>query len=255
MTFRYEEIGQRLKAFRMGSGLGADEIARKIGISRTALYRFETRGAGEDRHARQVRGAARGLDRDAARRRHRIPSRRRSAISSACGRSRRPPSRSSFSRGRSPSCWRRMISRPRCRRCCGEHSPRPWPIPRGALSDIPLIMEILAATQGASIASGGRRIVNLMSAFELERFLDHGFVGRKGMPDGPAQAARRWRGPRSSILPRLLEAPADRRADRHRPRHAPAHRLPDFRQPGLHAAGDKPVPSRRASPMSGSGWP
>jgi len=41
MTFRYEEIGQRLKAFRMGSGLGADEIARKIGISRTALYRFE----------------------------------------------------------------------------------------------------------------------------------------------------------------------------------------------------------------------
>jgi hypothetical protein len=26
-------------------------------------------------------------------------------------------------------------------------------------------------------------IVNLMSAFELERFLDHGFVGRKGMPD------------------------------------------------------------------------
>ena len=41
MAFRYEEIGQRLKAFRMGSGLGADEIARKIGISRTALYRFE----------------------------------------------------------------------------------------------------------------------------------------------------------------------------------------------------------------------
>src|SRR4029079_13869100 len=41
MTCRYEEIGQRLKACRMGSGLGADEIARKIGISRTALYRFE----------------------------------------------------------------------------------------------------------------------------------------------------------------------------------------------------------------------
>src|SRR6266478_7682905 len=41
MAFRYHEIGQRLKAFRMGSGLSADEIARKIGISRTALYRFE----------------------------------------------------------------------------------------------------------------------------------------------------------------------------------------------------------------------
>src|SRR5215475_5853149 len=41
MAFRYDEIGQRLKAYRMGSGLSADEIAKKIGISRTALYRFE----------------------------------------------------------------------------------------------------------------------------------------------------------------------------------------------------------------------
>lgn len=37
----YNEIGQRLRAFRLGSGLSADEIAKKIGISRTALYRFE----------------------------------------------------------------------------------------------------------------------------------------------------------------------------------------------------------------------
>jgi transcriptional regulator with XRE-family HTH domain len=41
MTFRYDEIGSRLKAYRMGSGLSADEIARQLGISRTALYRFE----------------------------------------------------------------------------------------------------------------------------------------------------------------------------------------------------------------------
>ena len=41
MAFRYDEIGQRLRAFRLGSGLSADEIARRIGISRTALYRFE----------------------------------------------------------------------------------------------------------------------------------------------------------------------------------------------------------------------
>jgi transcriptional regulator with XRE-family HTH domain len=39
--FRYDEIGQRLRAFRLASGLSADEIARRIGISRTALYRFE----------------------------------------------------------------------------------------------------------------------------------------------------------------------------------------------------------------------
>ncbi|MCS0496569.1 helix-turn-helix domain-containing protein [Ancylobacter mangrovi] len=41
MTFRYDEIGNRLKAFRLGSGLSADEIAKRIGVSRTALYRLE----------------------------------------------------------------------------------------------------------------------------------------------------------------------------------------------------------------------
>lgn len=41
MTFRFDDIGNRLKAFRLGSGLSADEIARRLGISRAALYRFE----------------------------------------------------------------------------------------------------------------------------------------------------------------------------------------------------------------------
>ena len=41
MTIRFDDIGNRLKAFRLGSGLTADEIAKRIGISRTALYRFE----------------------------------------------------------------------------------------------------------------------------------------------------------------------------------------------------------------------
>ena len=41
MTFRYDDIGNRLRAFRLASGLSADEIARRIGISRTALYRCE----------------------------------------------------------------------------------------------------------------------------------------------------------------------------------------------------------------------
>lgn len=41
MSFRYKEIAYRLRAYRMGSGLSADEIARRLGISRTALYRFE----------------------------------------------------------------------------------------------------------------------------------------------------------------------------------------------------------------------
>ena len=41
MAIRYDDIGNRLKAFRLGSGLSAEEIARRAGISRTALYRFE----------------------------------------------------------------------------------------------------------------------------------------------------------------------------------------------------------------------
>jgi len=41
MAIRFDDIGNRLKAFRLASGLGADEIAGRLGISRTALYRFE----------------------------------------------------------------------------------------------------------------------------------------------------------------------------------------------------------------------
>ncbi len=41
MTIRYQEIADRLRAFRLGSGLSAEEIAKRVGISRTALYRFE----------------------------------------------------------------------------------------------------------------------------------------------------------------------------------------------------------------------
>jgi len=41
MAIRFDDIGNRLKAFRLASGLSAEEIARRIGISRTALYRFE----------------------------------------------------------------------------------------------------------------------------------------------------------------------------------------------------------------------
>jgi transcriptional regulator with XRE-family HTH domain len=41
MAIRYDDIGDRLKAFRLGSGLSAEEVATRLGISRTALYRFE----------------------------------------------------------------------------------------------------------------------------------------------------------------------------------------------------------------------
>jgi transcriptional regulator with XRE-family HTH domain len=41
MGVRFDDIGNRLKAFRLASGLSADQIARRLDISRAAVYRFE----------------------------------------------------------------------------------------------------------------------------------------------------------------------------------------------------------------------
>ena len=38
---RFDEIGQQLRTYRLESGLKADEIAARLGISRAALYRYE----------------------------------------------------------------------------------------------------------------------------------------------------------------------------------------------------------------------
>jgi len=44
MSIRFEDVGHRLKAFRVASGLRPEAIAARVGISRAALYRYE-RGA------------------------------------------------------------------------------------------------------------------------------------------------------------------------------------------------------------------
>src|SRR3954471_24888149 len=173
MAFRYEEIGQRLKAFRMGSGLGADEIARKIGISRTALYRFE-------------RGELAKIDPLA-----------KFATLLGVGIEYIPSAVSYFERMLQIEETAEQIvilSGPisfllasddfqaTLQEVLTENITKGVANPARALSDIPLIMEILA--QRKELYRKRRpAIVNLMSAFELERFLDHGFVGRKGMPD------------------------------------------------------------------------
>jgi transcriptional regulator with XRE-family HTH domain len=41
MNVQFEEIGQRLRAHRLGKGLTASQIAETIGISRAAVYRLE----------------------------------------------------------------------------------------------------------------------------------------------------------------------------------------------------------------------
>ena len=41
MSMRFTEIGQQLRAYRLESGLRAEEIAACLGVSRGALYRYE----------------------------------------------------------------------------------------------------------------------------------------------------------------------------------------------------------------------
>ena len=41
MSMHFAEIGQQLRAYRLESGLRAEEIAARLGVSRAALYRYE----------------------------------------------------------------------------------------------------------------------------------------------------------------------------------------------------------------------
>jgi transcriptional regulator with XRE-family HTH domain len=41
MSMRFTEVGQQLRAYRLESGLRAEEIAARLGVSRAALYRYE----------------------------------------------------------------------------------------------------------------------------------------------------------------------------------------------------------------------
>jgi transcriptional regulator with XRE-family HTH domain len=41
MAIRFDEIGQRLRAYRAGKNLTANEVAERIGVSRAAVYRLE----------------------------------------------------------------------------------------------------------------------------------------------------------------------------------------------------------------------
>lgn len=41
MIMRFTEIGQQLRAYRLETGMRAEEIAARLGVSRAALYRYE----------------------------------------------------------------------------------------------------------------------------------------------------------------------------------------------------------------------
>jgi len=45
MTMNFVEIGERLRAYRIGAGLSPDDVAEQLNISRSALYKYEKGGA------------------------------------------------------------------------------------------------------------------------------------------------------------------------------------------------------------------
>jgi transcriptional regulator with XRE-family HTH domain len=181
VSFRYDEIGQRLKAYRMGSDLSADEIAKKLGISRTALYRFER---GELAKIETLERLAELLSVS-------IPTLLGVGIEYI------PSAIGYFERMRQIEETAEhiaILSGPisfllasdeffaALKDVLTENIAKAVTKPQRAQQEIPTIMEILAARK-ALYRKRKPTIVNLMSAFEIERFLDHGFVGRSGLPE------------------------------------------------------------------------
>jgi len=181
MAFRYDEIGQRLRAYRLGSGLSADEIARRIGISRTALYRFEK---GELAKIETLERLAELLGVS-------VPTLLGVGIEyipSAVGyfeRMRQIEETAEHIVALSGPISFLLASddfQATLQDVLTENVTKNVPNRARALSEIPTIMGILRERKEL-YRRRRPTIVNLMSAFEIERFLDNGFVGRAGLPD------------------------------------------------------------------------
>jgi transcriptional regulator with XRE-family HTH domain len=180
MAFRYDEIGNRLKAYRLGSSLSADEIAKQLGISRTALYRFEK---GELAKIETIERLAELLGVSIA-------------TLLGVGIEYLPSAVSYFERLRQieESAEHIMIlSGPisfllasdnfetTLEEVLTENVTKNVANRSKALSDITKIMEILHERK-AIYRKRKPTIVNLMSSLEIERFLHHGLIGRDGLP-------------------------------------------------------------------------
>jgi transcriptional regulator with XRE-family HTH domain len=165
----------------MGSGLSADEIARKIGISRTALYRFE-RGELAKIDTLERLAELLGVS---------IPTLLGVGIEYS------PSAVSYFERIRQIEETAEhivMLSGPisfllasdafqaTLREVLTENITKAAANRSRALSDVPKIMDILRERKEL-YRRRRPMIVNLMSVFEIERFLDHGFIGCNGLPE------------------------------------------------------------------------
>ena len=180
MGFRYQEIGQRLKAYRLGSGLSADELAQRLGISRTALYRFE-QGELTKIDTLEKLADLHGVS---------VPTLLGVGIEYI------PSAISYFERLRqieetaeqivvhagpipfllTSEDFLKAVEEELYENAAGALINR-----ERAKADVSKIITILRERQQL-YARRRPAIVSIMSAFEIERFLDHGLVGRRGLP-------------------------------------------------------------------------
>jgi len=181
VAFRYDDIGNRLKAFRLGSGLSAEQIARRIGISRTALYRFEK---GELVKIETLEKLAELLGVS-------VPTLLGVGIEYI---------------GSAVSYFERMrqieetsehiivlagpisflLASPQfeaaLEEVLAESIPEDVPNRGRALDDIKQIMAVLHERK-QTYRRRQPTVVNLISALEIERFLQNGFIGRNALPE------------------------------------------------------------------------
>ena len=176
MDTRRKDIGRRLKAYRRGSGLKAEEIAHRLNISRSALYRME---AGEIVKIETLDALAHVLNTSLA-----------SLL--GVGVEYYPKAGAYFERMRQlEAAADQIIARfmpvsfllttadysTHLRQMLIESLPPGEPMPE-ALAEIETIMAILGTRKSAHKP----RIVALMSVPEVERFLQLGLIGRFGLP-------------------------------------------------------------------------
>jgi transcriptional regulator with XRE-family HTH domain len=181
MPIRFDDIGNRLRAFRLGANLSADEIAKRIGISRAALYRFEK---GELVKIETLEKLAELLGVS-------VPTLLGVGVEYI------PSAVSYFERVRqieetaehiivlagpisyllSSSAFDDELAQ-----VLRESVPDALPDRKRALADVAEIMAILRQRR-AAYQRRRPAIVNLISAAEIERFLVNGLIGRLNLPE------------------------------------------------------------------------
>ena len=252
MAIRFDDIGNRLKAFRLGSGLSADEIANRLGISRTALYRFEK---GELAKIETLEKLAELLSVS-------VPTLLGVGVEYVAS------AVSYFERMRQieessehiivlagPISY--LLASDAFDQALGdilrESIPDELPGRKRALDQVDELTAVLRQRKD-NYRRRQPGIVNLISAIEMEHFLGNGLVGRLGLPDKVRRERRAMARAEARTFHRAAGGRADRSPDRDRARHAAACELPAVSAARPAGAGFESVPSgRTAEHSSGRG--